>query len=46
MGKVIVIEHLTLDGVMQSPGHADEDRGMVSGTAAGPAGIRTRSCSR
>ncbi|HZR52401.1 MAG TPA: dihydrofolate reductase family protein [Streptosporangiaceae bacterium] len=25
MGKVIVIEHLTLDGVMQSPGHADED---------------------
>jgi dihydrofolate reductase len=25
MSKVIVIEHLTLDGVMQSPGHADED---------------------
>jgi len=25
MGNVIVIEHLTLDGVMQSPGHADED---------------------
>lgn len=25
MGKVVVIEHLTLDGVMQSPGHADED---------------------
>lgn len=25
MGKVIAIEHLTLDGVMQSPGHADED---------------------
>ena len=26
MGKVIVIEHLTLDGVMQAPGHPDEDR--------------------
>lgn len=25
MGKVIVIEHLTLDGVMQAPGHPDED---------------------
>jgi dihydrofolate reductase len=25
MGQVIVIEHLTLDGVMQSPGHPDED---------------------
>jgi dihydrofolate reductase len=25
MGKVVVIEHLTLDGVMQSPGHPDED---------------------
>jgi dihydrofolate reductase len=26
LGKVIVIEHLTLDGVMQAPGHSDEDR--------------------
>jgi dihydrofolate reductase len=26
LGKVIVIEHLTLDGVMQGPGHPDEDR--------------------
>ena len=26
MGKLIVIEHLTLDGVMQAPGHPDEDR--------------------
>ncbi|GAA2755334.1 dihydrofolate reductase family protein [Actinopolymorpha rutila] len=25
MGKVIAVEHLTLDGVMQSPGSADED---------------------
>ncbi len=26
MGKVVVIEHLTLDGVMQGPGRPDEDR--------------------
>ncbi|MET9022934.1 dihydrofolate reductase family protein [Actinopolymorpha sp. NPDC004070] len=26
MGKVIAVEHLTLDGVMQAPGDADEDR--------------------
>jgi dihydrofolate reductase len=26
MGKVIVFNHLTLDGVMQAPGRADEDR--------------------
>lgn len=25
MGKVIVIEHLTIDGVMQAPGHLEED---------------------
>ncbi|WP_020578804.1 dihydrofolate reductase family protein [Actinopolymorpha alba] len=25
MGKVVVIEHVTLDGVMQAPGHPDED---------------------
>lgn len=25
MSKVVVIEHLTLDGVMQSPGRPDED---------------------
>jgi dihydrofolate reductase len=26
MGKVVVVENVTLDGVMQSPGGADEDR--------------------
>jgi dihydrofolate reductase len=26
MGNVIAIEHLTLDGVVQAPGHPDEDR--------------------
>ncbi|MCD0484939.1 dihydrofolate reductase family protein [Streptacidiphilus sp. ASG 303] len=26
MGKVVVIEHVTLDGVMQAPGRPDEDR--------------------
>jgi len=26
MGKVVAIEHLTLDGVMQGPGKPDEDR--------------------
>jgi hypothetical protein len=26
MGKVIAVESLTLDGVMQAPGHPDEDR--------------------
>ena len=26
MGKVVVIEHVTLDGVMQAPARADEDR--------------------
>lgn len=25
MGKIVVIEHLTMDGVMQAPGHPDED---------------------
>ncbi|TDD44910.1 dihydrofolate reductase [Nonomuraea terrae] len=25
MGRIVVIEHLTLDGVMQAPGHPEED---------------------
>jgi hypothetical protein len=25
MGRVVVIQHLTLDGVMQAPGHPEED---------------------
>ena len=25
MGKVVVVENVTLDGVMQAPGGADED---------------------
>ena len=26
MSRVVAVEHLTLDGVMQAPGHPDEDR--------------------
>ena len=26
MGNIVVIEHVTLDGVMQAPGRADEDQ--------------------
>ena len=25
MGKIVAIEHVTLDGVMQAPGRPDED---------------------
>jgi len=46
MGKVIVIEHLTIDGVMQAPGHPKEDLRDGFRTAAGRTGARTRSCSR
>ena len=40
MGKVVVIEHLTLDGVMQAPGRPDEDRrgGFAHGGWARPRG--------
>jgi dihydrofolate reductase len=39
MGKVIVMNHLTLDGVMQGPGRADEDTrdGFAHGGWAAPA---------
>jgi dihydrofolate reductase len=38
MSRVIVIEHLTLDGVMQAPGRPDEDTrgGFAHGGWAGP----------
>jgi hypothetical protein len=26
MGRVVAVEHVTLDGVMQAPARADEDR--------------------
>jgi dihydrofolate reductase len=40
MGKVVVINHLTLDGVMQAPGRPDEDRrgGFEHGGWAPPYG--------
>src|SRR5262249_32240999 len=38
MRKLIVAEHLSLDGVVQGPGHADEDRegGFEAGGWTGP----------
>ena len=40
MGKVVVINHVTLDGVMQGPGRPDEDTrgGFVHGGWAFPRG--------
>ena len=40
MGKVVVINHVTLDGVMQGPGHPDEDTrdGFAHGGWAFPRG--------
>src|SRR5260370_30992084 len=40
MGKVIVINHVTLDGVMQGPGRPDEDTrdGFEGGGWAAPRG--------
>jgi hypothetical protein len=42
MGKLIVTEFVTLDGVAQAPGGPDEDResGFVHGGMAGAAGRR------
>ena len=40
MSKIVVFEHLTLDGVMQAPGRPDEDRrgGFAHGGWARPRG--------
>src|SRR4051794_16526955 len=40
MGKIVVLNHLTLDGVMQAPGRPDEDRrdGFTHGGWARPRG--------
>ncbi len=40
MSKIVVLNHLTLDGVMQAPGRPDEDRrgGFVYGGWARPRG--------
>ena len=46
MGKVVVVENVTLDGVMQAPGGADEDTRETSRTAAGPTRTPTRSWPR
>jgi hypothetical protein len=35
MSRADVINHVTLDGVMQAPGRPDEDRRGASSTAAG-----------
>ena len=36
MKKIVVVENLTLDGVMQAPGRADEDGRGGLPTADGP----------
>ncbi len=36
MGRIVAVESVTLDGVMQAPGRADEDGRGGSRTAAGP----------
>jgi len=40
VGKIVVLDHLTLDGVMQAPGRPDEDRrgGFAHGGWASPRG--------
>jgi hypothetical protein len=40
MGRIVVMNHVTLDGVMQSPGRPDEDPGAGSRTAVGAAAPR------
>ena len=42
MGKVIVMNSVTLDGVMQGPGRPDEDTGTGLPAAAGRSRTATR----
>ncbi len=42
MSRVVVINHVTLDGVMQGPGRRDEDSHDGSSTAAGRRRTSTR----
>jgi hypothetical protein len=44
MGKVVVINHVTLDGVMQGPGRPDEDTRGSSCTGLGVPTRRRRHC--
>jgi|HubBroStandDraft_6_1064221.scaffolds.fasta_scaffold225968_2 hypothetical protein len=50
MRKIIAITHVTLDGIMQSPGDPEEDPtgGFTKGAGACPSGrkIAARLCSR
>ena len=46
MSRMIVINHLTLDGVMQAPGRPDEDRVVASSMAAGRRPTTTPSWAR
>ena len=46
MGTIEVVNHISLDGVMQAPGGADEDPAGASHTAAGPSRMPTKSWRR
>ena len=46
MRKIIVLEHFSLDGVIQAPGGPDEDRAAASRTGGGQVYVTTRSLER
>ena len=46
MGKLVVVENLTLDGVMQAPTARTKTAGTDSNTADGPSRTATRSWQR